>query len=325
MSIKSVLDTLQKIKNASLINTDRIKRINDMALAVRALSKENAMLVLSTAGVSNEDQKAILVKAGLITVEDADAVTTATDTVAKSTNLTITELLTVAWAKLNAVIKTNPFTAFLAVISTLGVAMSKITDRVYNAEKYAKEALDKSAEKVDDIKSEINSLNSELQTTQSRINNLNEKENLSLVEQEELERLKETNKELEREIRLKQSILSEEQKKASKDAKKYFTTKKDSLKFESSYEGVEIHEKTDYIGTVEERIEKLQQYADGQISLSEETIEAYRDYVESAISDFMDEDDYLIKGQDDGLLDRLDALYEKFDIYNKWQSILNRK
>lgn len=31
----------------------------------------------------------------------------------------------------------------------------------------------------------------------------------------------------------------------------------------------------------------------------------------------MDEDDYLIKGQDDGLLDRLDALYEKFDIYNK--------
>lgn len=226
MSIKSVLDTLQKIKNASLINTDGIKRINDMALAVRALSKENAMLVLSTAGVSNEDQKAILVKAGLITVEDADAVTTATDTVAKSANLTITELLTVAWAKLNAVIKANPFTAFLAVISTLGVAMSKITDRVYNAEKYAKEALDKSAEKVDDIKSEINSLNSELQTTQSRINNLNEKENLSLVEQKELEHLKETNKELEREIRLKQSILSEEQKKPAKMLKNILQLKK---------------------------------------------------------------------------------------------------
>ena len=70
---------------------------------------------------------------------------------------------------------------------------------------------------MDTVKSEIESLNSELQITQSRIDELNAKENLSLVEQEELNRLKEANKELEREMRLKQSILSEEQKDANKD------------------------------------------------------------------------------------------------------------
>ncbi len=212
-------------------------------------------------------------------------------------------------------ISANPLKSFTAITIALGVAMGKIADRVYNAEKYAKKVLDKSAEKVDNVKSEIESLNSELQTTQNRIDELNAKENLTLVEREELERLKETNAELEREIRLKQSILSEEQKEANKDAKKYFTTKKDSLEYESSYEGVEIHEKTDYIGTVEERIEKLQQYADGQIKLSEETIGAYKDYVESALADFMEEDDYLVEGQDDGILARLDALYEKYDFY----------
>ena len=315
------------------MNTDGIKRINDMALAVKDLSKENAMLILSTAGVSNMDKKAILVKSGLITAEEADAVATTTDTMAKGANLTITEFLTIAWAKLIATLKAHPFIAVTAGVTAMIIAMGKLADRTYNAEKYAKEALDKSAEKVDTVKSEIESLNSELQITQSRIDELNAKENLSLVEQEELNHLKEANKELEREMRLKQSILSEEQKDANKDAKKYFTTKKDSLKFESSYEGVEIHETTDYVGTVEERIEKLQQYTDGKIQLSEETVKAYKDYVESAIAEFMDVDDYLIEGQDDGLLNRLNALYEKFDIYtngkasvteNKLRGILSK-
>lgn len=204
---------------------------------------------------------------------------------------------------------------FAAGVIALGVAFGVLADRVYNAEKYAKKALDESTDKVDEVRSEIDSLNSELKTTQDRIDELNSKENLTLVEQDELNRLKETNDELERELRLKQSILSKEEKETNKDAKKYFTTKKDSLNFETSYEGVEIHEETDYIGTVEERIDRLQQYAEGKIQLSEETIASYKDYVESAISDFMREDDYLVKGLDDGILDRLNALYEKYDIY----------
>ena len=238
----------------------------------------------------------------------------------------MTERLKIAQEKLNGTILANPYVLFTAAVVALGVAMGKVADRVYNAEKYAKKALDESADNVDEVRSEIDSLNSELKTTQDRIDELNAKENLTLVEQDELNRLKETNDELERELRLKQSILSKEEKEANKDAKKYFTTKKDSLNFETSYEGVEIHEETDYIGTVEERIDRLQQYAEGKIQLSEETIASYKDYVESAISDFMDEDDYLLEGLDDGILNRLDALYEKYDIYTNGRgSVIEEK
>ena len=141
------------------------ERLDGMSGICKKLGKENAILALSTYKVSEQDKKAILIKAGLITAEEADTAATTTDTVAKGANLGITELLTVAWAKLNAVIKANPFTAFLVVVTALGVEMGKIADRVYNAEKYAKKALDKIAEKVKEAKSEIESLNSELQTT----------------------------------------------------------------------------------------------------------------------------------------------------------------
>ena len=288
----------------------KASQINKMSEAVKGLTTEEALLALASKNVNLENQRRILINAKLITTEEAetmsvftstasttaDTVATTGNTVAKSANLGITELLTVAWTKLNAVINANPMKAFLVVAAALGGAIGTIADRIYNAEKYAKKALDKSTEKIDSVKSEIESLNSELQTTQSRINELNAKKNLSLVEHEELEHLKETNKELEREIRLKQSLLSDEEKEANEKAKKYFTTEKDSVDFETSYEGVELHDKTDYIGSVEERIDKLQQYADDKIKLSERTIKEYKDYVESALVDFMEEDDYLVEG-----------------------------
>lgn len=314
-----------KILDLSNIVTDLngfSNNIDNVAKKIKGLSLEDAKLVMNLANVDKYTQSCALSNNGFsastINATNGvvtDTVATNTNTTAKAANLSITNLLKVAWAKLTSVIKANPYVAATAGLIALGVAMGKVADRVYNAEKYAKKALAKSAEKVDEVRSEIDSLNSELETTRSRINELNANENLSLVEQEELNRLKETNAELEREIRLKQSILSEEEKDANKDAKKYFTATKDSLTFESSYEGVEIHDKTDYIGTVEERIDRLQQYTEGKIKLSEETIESYKNYVESAISDFMDEDDYLIEGQDNDILERLDALYGKYDLY----------
>ncbi len=221
--------------------------------------------------------------------------------------------------KLGNMLKAHPILAVTTAVIALGAVIGLISDRINNAEKYAKNALDKSAEKVNAVKSEIESLNSELQTTKDRINELKSKENLSLVEQEELQRLKESNDELEREIRLKQSLLSDEQKKTNEKAKDYFSTKKNSLSLKPGL----FQNKTDYIGSVEERLDWLQKYADGEIKLPENMSNAskalfelsLKGYVESALSDFMEEDDYLVKGQDDGLLERLDALYEKYDIY----------
>ena len=92
---KILAETVSKINNATLLNTDGAKRINDMADAINGLSKENALLALSTAKVSTEDQKAILIKAGVITAEEADTVATTANTAAKNANLKITNLLKV--------------------------------------------------------------------------------------------------------------------------------------------------------------------------------------------------------------------------------------
>ncbi len=219
--------------------------------------------------------------------------------------------------KLKSMLSAHPILAMCTAIIALGAVIGKISDRINNAEKYAKNTLDKSAEKVNTVKSEIDSLNSELQTTKDRIDELKSKENLSLVEQEELQRLKDSNDELEREIRLKQSLLSDEQKKTNKKAKDYFNTKKFSVD-SNAYINDNTNDKKiviDYVTSVEERVDQLQKHTDGEIQLPEYIIEQYKNYVESALSDFMEEDDYLVKGQDDGLLERLDALYEKYDIY----------
>ena len=304
--MSNIVAGLKSFSNNIDIVTDKIK----------GLSIEDAKLVMNLAGVNKYTQScalsnnnfsvsAINAANGMST----DIISTTANTGAKTANLSITNMLSVAWAKLNAVIKANPFTAFLVVVTALSVAMGKLADRTYNAEKYAKEALDKSAEKVDTVKSEIESLNSELQITQSRIDELNAKENLSLVEQEELNRLKEANKELEREMRLKQSILSEEQKDTNKDAKKYFTTKKDSLKFESSYEGVEIHIRKLYQHFFRDK----KKYAKEYDKYEQEYLQGMKSLYESALSGVTSILDKQINAYEDSKSAAVDSLEAERD------------
>lgn len=204
-----MMDVLQKNKIAEAsINAALAKQANTSATIANTTTTE-----AQTTAEENE----LLQQWLSISGEKADTVATNENTAAKSANLSVTNLLRVAWEKLTDIVKANPFIALSAGAVTLDKVMYELADRVYNAEKYAKEAPDESGTKVDSVRSEIESLNSKLQTTQNRFNELSTKENLSLVEQEELDRLKETNAELEREIRLKNSILSEEQKEALAD------------------------------------------------------------------------------------------------------------
>lgn len=91
MTIKGVLDTtkrITKINDATLLNTNGTKRINDMAIAVKGLSKEQALLALSTTKVNIEDQKTILIKSGVITKEEAETMAVFVNTTATETNTT---------------------------------------------------------------------------------------------------------------------------------------------------------------------------------------------------------------------------------------------
>lgn len=82
----------------------------------------------------------------------------------------------------------------------------------------AQKTMSNSVSAYENTKSEIETLNNELEITRERIDELNAKENLSLVEQEELSNLQLTNAELERTLALKEAQLKIDAKKAALDA-----------------------------------------------------------------------------------------------------------
>ena len=84
-----------------------------------------------------------------------------------------------------------------------------------------------SKQSYDDLASEVNSLNTELKTTEKRFKELEAigYDNLSLVEQEEYDRLVSTNNELERELRIKEALARVAAAEAGNAAKDALTTK----------------------------------------------------------------------------------------------------
>ena len=74
-----------------------------------------------------------------------------------------------------------------------------------------------SSQEVKDLQDDINSLNDKLTTTKTRIEELLKKPSLTIVEQNELDRLQKTNAELERKIQLQERALQIAQGKNSKN------------------------------------------------------------------------------------------------------------
>lgn len=94
-----------------------------------------------------------------------------------------------------------------------------VYDQIIHRQEMLNEKATESANSYRSLINEIDSLNSELQTTSQRIDELNGKKNLSLVEQDELNKLKEKNTELERELIIKQRLADIANKKANDDSK----------------------------------------------------------------------------------------------------------
>ena len=123
-------------------------------------------------------------------------------------NMTVTQLLGKGfiglgksiWAatkQMIAFLLTNPIGQMMLLAGVLigvGVAIAS----VHKNTKELKEELDGFKSKLSDIRSELDSVNSELETTNERMEELLAKDKLTFEEQEELDRLRETNDELER-------------------------------------------------------------------------------------------------------------------------------
>ena len=116
----------------------------------------------------------------------------------------------------------------------LGVAagvfiLIKIIDAVVVTFNELKEKAEKSRQEYQAVRSEIENLNSQLETTRSRINELKAQGSLTLVEQEELTRLEAENNQLERQLELKEQIAQYSQSEAAQDANDVLTDKRFTL------------------------------------------------------------------------------------------------
>lgn len=215
----------------------------------------------TTAQIS-EEVKSLLVKGGLITEDQIQAKTTVTVTAAKIADAVATGLLTsaegtllltslgltgataglgAAFKGLTASMLTNPlFWALGAGLAIWGII--KAVDFFTESVEEAKEAANESAQEYETLTSELESLNNELSITQDRIDELNSKEHLTFVEQDEIQKLKDSNDELERSIELKQTLAEVAKAEAREEALNYLNKTdsyyRDYVGFDMSQVGV---------------------------------------------------------------------------------------
>ena len=113
-----------------------------------------------------------------------------------------------AVAMLEAYAITTMFSLVMKGVDAIG----EWFDGLNESAEEAKEKFDEFNNELSNIESELSSLESELDTTNNRIDELLDKDSLTLVEQEELNNLQSTNKELERQIELSKTLKEQQQK-----------------------------------------------------------------------------------------------------------------
>lgn len=101
-------------------------------------------------------------------------------------------------------------------------AVVKVIQALYVSADEAREKIQKATEVYEEQTSALESLNSELKTTKDRIDELNSQDSLTIVEQEELEKLQQQEASLERQIKLQEKLAQDAQKtQATEIAKNY--------------------------------------------------------------------------------------------------------
>lgn len=128
---------------------------------------------------------------------------------AKIANVAITKLLTVSEGSLAAAMGIT--IGVLALFAAGIVAAVKIVDALIVTQKEASQAITDATQNYSDQKSKLDELNSSLEQTRQKIEELESKDSLSLVEQDELANLKQQEASLERQANLRERIVKAKQ------------------------------------------------------------------------------------------------------------------
>lgn len=124
----------------------------------------------------------------------------------------------------------TPLGWFTAVIAAISIAIA-LFDAFTDSVSELREKLEESQSALSDTRSEIKSLNDELDETRKRIEELSLLPSLSFTDAEELERLKQQEESLERQVKLKELLAESQRETVIKDAKEYIDASWDSSKW----------------------------------------------------------------------------------------------
>lgn len=211
--------SLQRLNKAQIAATVSLSGLSaeQVASSLKAsgFTATQTAATMATLQFSEQATMAAMSAAGFEKAQIKDAVAATTFTAAETAATAATGGLSVAMSRLTAVMAANPFMIAVTAISLL-IAIVSIAINLFNKFHKTTEEL---KQEYDDLASELDGLNSELKTTKDRIaelQKLSDEGRITLVEQEELDRLLETNAQLERQIRLKNEAAQEAADKSNK-------------------------------------------------------------------------------------------------------------
>lgn len=185
------------------------------------LTEKQMEAIFYAKGLSGEELKQALATTTLsATQENAKLTTTGFSTALKG----LTSSALSAGKSLLIFLAAHPLLAVLAGGAALIGGVSMAIDAFTTSTEEARKKSEESAQELDRLQSEIGSINSDLEATGRRIDDILSKDNITLTDENELKKLQAQNRELERELRIKQALEKQAQKKASDDATEVFTS-----------------------------------------------------------------------------------------------------
>lgn len=350
LKILAQLKSLAKTTEALDVITKSSKTLSDLKLIGRSYSTEILKAALAQSNLNEKQIEAILYANGLrgeilknTAAELANAASTNAVAASQATTTTTTLGLGTAFKGLGIKIKqtTASMWAFMAAnpITMLVAGIAAIATATYGAIKASdawlnrtKKNAEKSTDAYNDIRSQIDELNAELKTNSDRIDELNAKEHLTLIESEELQKLKESNRELENQIALKQKLAETELREAREETLKYFnegggwvgnkethdTEWADRIDF-AKYQLEELKKVQEKITEAEKEIalidtstiqgKALYKQKKTELDALQKNYDIFLEKVQDSNDTFSKLDDNLIEGKDDEIINRLQEFY----------------
>lgn len=183
--------------------SNKISLIDELRKETAGYSLECVELAASQMQLTKAQATAIFTAKGLSGTQLETAVNTALHSTAQKENAATTNTLSLAYKGLatSLGLTVTQLNIFLGIAVAAGAALYALHEYSQRMDRLS-EAAAESIEEYNKLDSEIEDVNDELKTTHKRIEELEKQDNLTFVEQEELERLRSTNDELERSLPL---------------------------------------------------------------------------------------------------------------------------